>query len=359
MVGKGPTPAAPAHRLPVLGRRRRHHRPRPAGSGLPARRRHHRGRGAGPVGAAVRHRRGDGPRALRHRGGHGPRRRHPGALLRHRLDAGSRRQGGAGRASGSPDRDVRLVLLGAASRRFEKGWYRIDREKLTPKEVIDHFATWIRPLPGVRGGGPPGGGGLGELDRAVRPPQGGGPAGEGGGRRPAVQQPGADQAGRDPAGQQRPGPQAEPVRDPQRRRPRPCELARKAGWTRDRRRPHRRDRGRLADRPGGGLGRRVTCRSGASGAPSGWPNTTGCWRSRRRPTGRCTGRGGADSAGGPRRTGLAADRSALLAGRGGEHHQRQPEQVGQQQVDDLQGDRGQQQQVGEPDRHLHQHQRRR
>jgi enolase len=46
-----------------------------------------------------------------------------------------------------PERDVRLVLLGGASRRFEKGWYRIDREKLTPKEVIDRFATWSRRHP--------------------------------------------------------------------------------------------------------------------------------------------------------------------------------------------------------------------
>jgi enolase len=50
-------------------------------------------------------------------------------------------------ADREPDRDVRLVLLGSASRRYEKGWYRIDRERLTPREVIEHFANWSRRYP--------------------------------------------------------------------------------------------------------------------------------------------------------------------------------------------------------------------
>ncbi len=50
-------------------------------------------------------------------------------------------------ADREPDREVKLVLLGAASRRFEEGWYRIDREKLTPREVIERFATWATRFP--------------------------------------------------------------------------------------------------------------------------------------------------------------------------------------------------------------------
>jgi enolase len=50
-------------------------------------------------------------------------------------------------AEREPGRDVRLVLLGAASRRFEKGWYRIDREKLTPREVIDRYVAWTGRYP--------------------------------------------------------------------------------------------------------------------------------------------------------------------------------------------------------------------
>ena len=50
-------------------------------------------------------------------------------------------------AEREPERDVRLVLLAAASRRYEEGWYRIDREKLTAKEVIDRFAAWSGRFP--------------------------------------------------------------------------------------------------------------------------------------------------------------------------------------------------------------------
>jgi enolase len=50
-------------------------------------------------------------------------------------------------AERDPEKDARLVLLGQASQRFEDGWYRIDREKLTPKEVIDHFAAWTAKYP--------------------------------------------------------------------------------------------------------------------------------------------------------------------------------------------------------------------
>jgi enolase len=50
-------------------------------------------------------------------------------------------------AEREPGRDVKLVLTAGASRRHDNGWYRIDREKLTPKEVIDHFAAWTAKYP--------------------------------------------------------------------------------------------------------------------------------------------------------------------------------------------------------------------
>ncbi len=50
-------------------------------------------------------------------------------------------------AGREPGKDVKLVLAAGATHRHEAGWYRIDREKLTPKEVIDHFAAWTAKFP--------------------------------------------------------------------------------------------------------------------------------------------------------------------------------------------------------------------
>ena len=49
---------------------------------------------------------------------------------------------------GGPARPaVEWVLRASANRRFDAGWYRIDREKLTGKEVIDRLATWASRWP--------------------------------------------------------------------------------------------------------------------------------------------------------------------------------------------------------------------
>jgi enolase len=50
-------------------------------------------------------------------------------------------------AEREPARDIHLVLAGRASRRYGQGWYRIDREKLTPREVIDRFASFAARFP--------------------------------------------------------------------------------------------------------------------------------------------------------------------------------------------------------------------
>ena len=100
MVGKAPVARLP---LPIVslfsGDGGDPDRSRAAGSGFPAHRRHHRRRGRRPVGRAGGHRRGDGAGPLRHGRRHVERRRHPRALLRHRLDAGPRPQDGAERGA--------------------------------------------------------------------------------------------------------------------------------------------------------------------------------------------------------------------------------------------------------------------
>jgi enolase len=50
-------------------------------------------------------------------------------------------------AEREPARDIHLVLAGRASGRYGQGWYRIDREKLTPREVIDRFASFAARFP--------------------------------------------------------------------------------------------------------------------------------------------------------------------------------------------------------------------
>ena len=52
------------------------------------------------------------------------------------------------RAAGfDPDQDIELQLGGAASERYDNGWYRIDRERLLPKEVIDRYDHWVEQFP--------------------------------------------------------------------------------------------------------------------------------------------------------------------------------------------------------------------
>ena len=49
----------------------------------------------------------------------------------------------AARALGKePGKDVGFLLGAAASLRYEQGWYRVDRERLTPHEMIEHYASW-------------------------------------------------------------------------------------------------------------------------------------------------------------------------------------------------------------------------
>jgi enolase len=46
-----------------------------------------------------------------------------------------------------PDEDVELVLAVDASSRHDNGWYRIDRERLLPREVVERYDQWVEHFP--------------------------------------------------------------------------------------------------------------------------------------------------------------------------------------------------------------------
>lgn len=46
-----------------------------------------------------------------------------------------------------PDEDVELVLAAEATTRHDSGWYRIDRERLLPHEVVDRYDQWVEHFP--------------------------------------------------------------------------------------------------------------------------------------------------------------------------------------------------------------------